>query len=133
MSIELTLRAVALTEDELQELTRELRDDLQAETGCEVALVTAPAKPVAAGVQAKSGEWELLGQLVMKGIGFGLGGGGSVALFNVLKTYLQRKPALEIEIKRKGGDTIKVKADDLSKAERQAVLRQFLSEDASKP
>lgn len=132
MAIELSLRAADLNEDELQELTRELRDAVHAETGCEVALATVPAKPPVVGIQAKSGEWELVGQLVLKGLGVGLGGGGGVALFNVLKTYLQRKPTLEIEIKRKGGDTIKVKADDLSKAERQAVLQQFLSEDESK-
>jgi hypothetical protein len=132
MAIELSLRAADLNEDELQELTRELRDELQAETAAEVTLNTTPVQSPTAGIQRKSGEWELVGQLVLKGLGVGLGGGGSVALVNVLKTYLQRKPTLEIEIKRKGGDTIKVKADDLSKAERQAVLQQFLSADESK-
>jgi hypothetical protein len=130
MAIELSLRAADLNEDELQGLTRELRDELQAETGAEVTLNTTPAQPLATGIQRKSGEWEVVGQLLLKGLGVG---GGGVALFNVLKTYLQRKPTLEIEIKRKGGETIKVKAHDLSKAERQAVLQQFLSADESKP
>ena len=121
MFIELSIAAQGIEEDELQQLTREMRDALRDEN-VEAELVTA-ASPAG----AKGGEWEMIGQLVLKGLGLGLGGGGGVAVFNVLKTYLQRKPTLEIEIKRKGGDTIKVKADDLSKDERRAVLQQFLS------
>lgn len=132
MAILLSLSATNYNEDELQEMTRELRDELQAETGCEITLATAFIQRQADQAQAKGSEWELVGQLILKGLGVGLGGGGSVALVNVLKTYLQRKPTLEIEIKRKGGETIKVKADDLSKAERQAVLQQFLSADENK-
>ena len=122
MAIELSLTAADLADDELQQLTREVREAL-SEEGVEAEIIKA-----AAPAGAKGAEWELAGQLLVKALGLGLGGGGGVALLNVLKTYLQRKPTLEIEIKRKGGETIKVKADDLSKAERRAVLQQFLSE-----
>ena len=119
MPIELSLTAADLVDDELQTLTRELREALRDE-GVAAELVTASAP-----AHTKGGEWEVIGQLIIKGLSIG---GGGAALFNVMKTYLQRKPTLEIEVKRKGGDTIKVKADDLSKEERRAVLQQFLSE-----
>ena len=119
MPIELTLTSAEMIDDELQELARELRAALSDE-GVTAEFVTASAP-----AHTKGGEWEVIGQLIIKGLSIG---GGGAALFNVLKTYLQRKPTLEIEVKRKGGATIKVKADDLSKEERRAVLQQFLSE-----
>ncbi len=118
MPIELSLSAAELDDEALQDLTRQLCRDLRAEAGVEAALVTRPAEP-----GTKSGEIELIGNLLIKALGAGFGGGGAVALFNVLKTYLQRKPTLEIEIQRKGGDKIKIKADDLSKGERSEALQ----------
>ena len=72
------------------------------------------------------GEWAMIGQIVLKGLGIGSGG---VALFNVLKTYLQRKPTLEIVIKHKGGASTTVKAGDLSKKERLILLSKLVSDE----
>jgi hypothetical protein len=43
-----------------------------------------------------------------------LGAGGAIAaLVGALKTYVQRKPSLQFEFQKKGGDKLKIKADDL--------------------
>ena len=113
MPIELFLSATDHTDDEVQALARELREALSDE-GVEADLVKA-----AAPTGTKGGEWEVIGQLVLKGLSIG---GGGAALFNVLKTYLQRKPTLEIEVKRKGGDTIKVRAANFNVATTIAIV-----------
>ncbi len=128
MPIELSLTSAEMpsaemTNDELQECARELRAAL-SEEGVTAELVTALAP-----AHTKGGEWEAIGQLVVKGLSIG---GGGAALFNVLKTYLQRKPTLKVKITRKGGEAIEIEADDLSKKERGAVmeqLRQLLAEE----
>jgi hypothetical protein len=38
-----------------------------------------------------------------------------VALFNVLKSYIERKPSLELEFKREDGQQLKIKAEQLNK------------------
>ena len=106
MPIELSLSATNLTDDELQQLTRELREALRDEgVDAELVIASAPA-------HTKGGEWEVIGQLVLKGLSIG---GGGAALFNVLKTYLQRKPTLEIEVKRKRYGIVQVICANLVK------------------
>jgi len=41
--------------------------------------------------------------------------GTVVALFNVIKSYIERKPSLEFEFKRKDGQQLKIKSEQLNK------------------
>ena len=112
MTIELSLHAADLDKDELQELAAELCRDLQSAAGIEAsfAATTAPA--------GTKGEWELIGQLVLKGLG---AVGGGAALLNVVKTYLQNRPSLEIEVNAKEGK-FKLNGKGMSQAEREAAF-----------
>lgn len=105
MAIELSLSATDLNYEELHELTGELCHDLLDEAGLEAEPVTEPAE-----AGTKGGEIEIAGQILLKAVG---AGGAIVALVGVLKAYVQRKPSLQFELKKKGGDTVKIKADDL--------------------
>lgn len=105
MPITLSLSSVDLDDEALQELTRQLCRDL----GDEADITASPAtQPAEAG--DKSGEIEIIGQILIKAVG---AGGAIAALVGVLKAYAQRKPSLQFEFQKKGGDKLKIKADDL--------------------
>jgi hypothetical protein len=104
MPITLSLSSVDLDEEDMQDLTRQLRRDLTDEAGIAAALV---AEPSEAGAK---GDFELIGQILIKALG---AGGAIAALVGVLKAYVQRKPSLQFEFQMKGGEKLKIKADDL--------------------
>ena len=104
MAITLSLSAADLDNDDLQDLTRRLCRDLTDEAGVTAALATQPAEPGA------KGDLPVYGQIIIAAIG---SSGFAVALVNVLKAYVQRKPSLQFELRKKNGDTVKIKADDL--------------------
>ena len=104
MPITLSLSSVDLDEEDMQELTRQLCRDLTDEAGIAAAL---GAEPSEAGAK---GDFELIGQILIKAVG---AGGAIAALVGVLKAYVQRKPSLQFEFQKKGGDKLKIKADDL--------------------
>lgn len=104
MPITLSLSSVDLDDEALQDLSRQLCRDLGAEAG----LAASPA--TAATEAGAKGEIEIIGQILIKAVG---AGGAIVALVGVLKAYVQRKPSLQFEIQKKGGDKLKIKADDL--------------------
>jgi Effector Associated Constant Component 1 len=104
MPIILSLSSVDLDEEDMQELTRQLCRDLTDEAGIAAAL---GAEPSEAGAK---GDFEIIGQILIKALG---AGGAIAALVGVLKAYVQRKPSLQFEFQMKGGDKLKIKADDL--------------------
>jgi hypothetical protein len=104
MPITLSLSSVDLDDETLQELTRQLCRDLGDEAGIAAEL---GAEPSEAGAK---GDFELIGQILIKALG---AGGAIAALVGVLKAYVQRKPSLQFEFQMKGGDKLKIKADDL--------------------
>jgi len=104
MPITLSLSSVDLDEEDMQELTRQLCRDLGDEAGIAAAL---GAEPSEAGTK---GDFEPIGQILIKALG---AGGAIAALVGVLKAYVQRKPSLQFEFQKKGGDKLKIKADDL--------------------
>lgn len=108
MPIKLSLSAADLDDDALQDLTRGLCRDLTDEAGVTAALAT---QPVEAGTR---GELPVYGQIIIAAIS---GGGFAVALVNVLKAYVQRKPSLQFELQKKNGDKIKIIGDDLRAGE----------------
>ena len=105
MSVTLSLSADDLDTDDLQDTARLLCRDLIVEAGVTAALATKPGEP-----GTKAGDLPVYGQIIIAAIS---GGGFAVALVNVLKAYVQRKPSLQFELQRKNGDKVKIKADDL--------------------
>ncbi|MCI0339346.1 MAG: hypothetical protein L0226_17370 [Acidobacteria bacterium] len=104
MPITLSLSATDLDNDDLQNLTRNLCRYLTDETGVAATLDTRPSESGA------KGDLPVYGQIIIAAIS---GGGFAVALVNVLKAYVQRKPSLQFELTKKNGDKIKIKGDDL--------------------
>jgi len=104
MSAILSLSATDLDEDDLQNLTHGLCRDLRDEVGINAHLVTQPA------AIGHKGDLSVLGQIVLSGLG---AGGFAVALVNVLKSYIERKPSLQFELQKKDGDKLTIKAEDL--------------------
>jgi hypothetical protein len=104
MPITLAISAADIDDDDLQDLTRRLCRDLIDEAGVTAAPATQPAHPGA------KGDLPLYGQIIIAAIS---GGGVAVALVNVLKAYVQRKPSLHFELQRKNGDRMKITANDL--------------------
>src|SRR5262245_58771882 len=91
MSVILSLSATDLDEDDLQNLTHGLCRDLRDEVGINAHLVTQPA------AIGHKGDLSTLGQIVLSGLGTG---GFAVALVNVLKSYIERKPSLQFELQK---------------------------------
>jgi hypothetical protein len=104
MPITLSLSSVDLDDEDLQELTRQLCRDLGDEAG-----IAASPTMESAEVGAK-GDFEIIGQILIKAVG---AGGAIAALVGVLKAYVQRKPSLQFEFQKKGGEKLKIRADDL--------------------
>ncbi len=66
------------------------------------------------------GEIEIIGQILIKAVG---AGGAIVALVQVLKAWVERKPSLQFEFQKKGGDKLKIKADDLRAGDMTEIVR----------
>ncbi|HKV38019.1 MAG TPA: hypothetical protein VJX67_02310 [Blastocatellia bacterium] len=118
MSITLQLGAADLDADDLHDLTRQLCRDLIDEAGVKARLAEGENKP------GLKGDLPVWGQIVISALG---AGGFAVALVNVLKVYVQRKPSLQFELRKKNGDSIKIKADDLRPADNSSLI-QVISE-----
>jgi len=104
MPILLSIFAIDLDDESLQELTRRLSQDLRDEAGIEASFAEQPA---AAGTK---GDLAIIGQILIAAVGVG---GPIVALVNVLKAYVQRKPSLQFEFQSRDGNKVKITADDL--------------------
>ena len=104
MPILLSVSATDLDEESIQELTRQLRQDLRDEAGIESSLAKESAG------SGTKGELEMLGQVLIAAVG---AGGSIVALVNVLKAYVERKPSLQIKVQKKNGDAVEIIANDL--------------------
>lgn len=104
MPILLSVSATDLDEESIQELTRQLCQDLRYEAGIESSLAKESAG------SGTKGELEMLGQVLIAAVG---AGGSIVALVNVLKAYVERKPSLQIKVQKKSGDAVEIIANDL--------------------
>ena len=103
MDSTLQLTASDLSDEDLQKLTLELSKTLNDETE---AKATMPEKP---GGPGSKGDPITLGTIILTA----LSSGTVVALFNVTKSYIERKPSLEIELKREDGQQLNIKAEQL--------------------
>ena len=104
MDSTIQLTASDLSDEDLQKLTLELSKTLNDETE---AKATIPEKPSEAG--SKSDVVITLGTIILTA----LSSGTVVALFNVIKSYIERKPSLELELKREDGQQLNIKAEQL--------------------
>ena len=105
MDSTLQLTAGDLSDEDLQVLTRELSKTLNDETEVKATL------PTGTGESGTKGDAITLGAIILTA----LSSGTVVALFNVLKSYIERKPSLELEFKREDGQQLKIKAEQLNK------------------
>ena len=105
MDSTLQLTASDLSDEDLQVLTRELSKTLNDETEAKATL------PEETGESGSKGDPITLGTIILTA----LTSGTVVALFNVIKSYIERKPSLELEFTRKDGQQLKIKAEQLNK------------------
>ena len=105
MDSTLQLTASDLSDEDLQKLTLELSKTLNDETEAKATL------PENSGGPGSKGDPITLGTIILTA----LSSGTVVALFNVIKSYLERKPSLELEFKREDGQQLNIKAEQLHK------------------
>jgi hypothetical protein len=113
MDTTLRIRADDLDVESLQDLTQELNQTLRKETGVKTGLPEGAAGP------GTRGDPVTLGTIILTA----LTSGTVVALFNVLKTYFERKPTLVMEFQLPDGKTFTVKAETLSQAQIDQTIR----------
>jgi hypothetical protein len=114
-SVDTTLKIKAddLDAEDLQDLTRELSQSLRKETEVIATLPEGVAEP------GTRGDPVTLGTIILTAFT----SGAVVALFNVLKTYFERKPTLVMEFQRPDGKTFTVRADTLARAQIDQTIR----------
>ncbi len=105
MDAHLTIACDELPIEDLQNITRDISTTLNDETDVTAAL------PEEAGGAGTKGDPVTLATIALTA----LSSGTVVALFNVLKTYFERKPTLEMEFERQDGEKFKVRAEQLNK------------------
>ena len=103
MPISLTIEAPGLSEDDLQQITQELRQTINDET--EVSAELQYGAPIPGG----RGEPITLATLALAF----LTSGAAVALFGVLKAYFERNASLKIILTRPDGRTLELGAENL--------------------
>ena len=103
MNATLSLHDSRMAAEDLQELTVELLRSIRQETE-----LTAKLPEERGGVGTK-GDAVTIGQIML----VALSSGTMVALFQVLKSYVERKPTLEIELELPG-KKLKIKAEHLN-------------------
>jgi hypothetical protein len=104
MSTVLSFSATDLDESDLRRLTLRLCNELN-EAGVDATPHTQPAA-----IGDKSGDLPVWGQIVITALGTG---GFAVALVNVLKSYIERKPSLQFELQKKNRDKLTIRAEHL--------------------
>lgn len=103
MDATLSIASADLVAEDLQHLTHNLCRTLNRETEVEAML------PEQSGGAGTKGDPITLSTLMLTF----LSSGAAVALFNVLKSYFERSPSLEMELQRKDGKIFKLRAKNL--------------------
>ena len=105
MNAKLSLHHNGMSDENIQELTIELKNSVNQETELIAHL------PEEAGGLGTKGDVVTIGQIILAAVG---GGGAIAALMPVLQTYFARKPSIKIEIETSDGNKIKIEAEHLS-------------------
>jgi hypothetical protein len=103
----LSLHNSEMSDEDIQELTVALRRSLQQETDLSARL------PEEIGGPGSKGDAVTIGLILLTA----LSSGTVVALLQVLKSYVERKPTLRIEIEHPDGRKVKIEAEHLSVAQ----------------
>ena len=113
MDAELSLHHEEMSEEALQELVFSLMRSLNQETDLTARL------PEETGGIGTRGNIGIVGQIFLAA----LSSGTVVSLLQVLKSYVERKPTLEIELKTGTGSPLKIKAEHLSPEQIEQTLQ----------
>ena len=85
MNVKLSLHDNEMSDEDIQELTIELKNSVNQETELTAQL------PEEAGSRGTKGDMVIIGQIILAAVS---GGGAIAALMSVLKSYIERKPTL---------------------------------------
>ncbi len=124
MPISLQIEAPTLSEEDLQEVTRELCHTINDETGISAEM------QVGESVRGGRGEPITVGLLLLTF----LTSGAAVALFEVVKAYFERNRSLKIVFKRPDGEILEVSAENLRAGQIDdtlAMAKAFVGEEGS--
>ena len=104
MNAILSLHHHKMSDEDIQELTFELKNSVNQETDLTAKL------PAEVGGPGTKGDVITIGQIILVAVG---GGGAIAALMPVLQTYFERKPSIKIEIETNDGNKIKIEAEHM--------------------
>ncbi len=104
MNATMKINCDELASEDIQEITMEMMRVLNRETDVTASL------PEESAQKGARGDAVTLGQLALTA----LSGGAAVAMFNVFKSYIERRKSLVIEIKGDDGKTLSLNAENLS-------------------
>lgn len=113
MDATLSISCDDMAAQDIQEMTFELMRTLNQETDLTVRI------PEESGGGGSKGAGVEIGQILLAA----LSSGTVVAMFNVLKSYIDRKPSLKLEIEATDGRKLKIDAEHLSKEQLNQTLR----------
>ncbi len=116
MNAKLSLHHSEMSEEDLQELVFDLTRSVNQETELIARL------PEKTGGFGTKGDAIILGQIVLAAVG---SGGALAALLPVLKSYVERKPTLRIEIEMGDGKKLKIEAEHLRPEQIEQTMQNF--------
>lgn len=105
MNAILSLHDNKMSDEDIQELTFELKNSVNHHTDLTAEL------PAEVGGPGTKGDAVTIGQIILAGVS---GGGAIAALMPVLQAYFERKPSIKIAIETSDGNKIKIEAEHLS-------------------
>ncbi len=117
MDLSLQISSNSLSEEELDEITRQLARTIGSETDISAQI------PEQYPAQGAKGETITVGTLALTF----LSSGAAVALIEVLKTYLGRVSNLAIEVKRSDGSQVNISAQNMKPEQMQDTVARLSS------
>jgi len=113
MSVTLSIVCDELGAEDLHALTVDFGKTLKQETNVTISPAQGPAKPGSRGIDIQ------VGQIILTAFT----SGAVVALFNVLKTYFERKSTLRVKIQRGDGKSFEIGAENLRRDQINETIR----------
>ncbi len=104
LAVTLSVSSTELNDDRLQALTADLCRIINNEFNIEAVLAEGPAQ------KGAKGEPITLGIIILTF----LSSGSAIALLNILKSYFDREPSINMKIKREDGTEIAIAAKNMS-------------------
>jgi hypothetical protein len=105
MSIIMQVSMADTDPEDLHEIAFDLMNTVNSETDIVAEIGEQPGKV------GDKGESALIGQIIMTAFT----SGAVVALFEVIKAYFERKPLMQIELKRPDGEQLMIKTEQVNR------------------